>query len=93
MSDEVSILQGPTPVMDRSVSAELVDFNAEIFQYLRGIEDTSEVMSVLAFDYREPLLIPSSGDFGGQGSRMGRGFSSTRPTRCLLHLARKKKVW
>ena len=59
MLDDVSVLQEPSPVVDRSVSAELVDFSAEVLRYLRSIEEVSEVMSALSFDYREPLLIPA----------------------------------
>ena len=59
MLNEASLLQEPPPVRDRSIPAELVDFSTEVFQCMRGMEDASEVMELLAFDYREPLLIPS----------------------------------
>ena len=61
MLDEVSILQEPVPRSDRSISAELVDFNSEALQYMRALDSAQELMDLLAFDFREPLMVPSPG--------------------------------
>ena len=59
MLDEVSILQEPAPLRDRSIPVELVDFSLEVLSYLRPVEEVQELMGILAFDFREPLAVPS----------------------------------
>ena len=87
MLDEVSILQEPSPVVDRSVSAELVDFSAEVLRYLRSVEEVSEVMSILSFDYREPLLIPAPEILVARAHEWARGELDSVGERILFYSA------
>lgn len=56
--DEDAILREPMPVEGRSVPVELVDFSAEVLPYLKAVDRVRDIMGLLAFDFREPLLIP-----------------------------------
>ena len=73
MLDEVSILQEPVPMSDRSISAELVDFSSEVLQYMRALDSAQELMDLLAFDFREPLLVPSPGGLVARALDWARG--------------------
>ena len=85
--DEVSILQEPTAVEGRSIPIELVDFSTEVMPFLKSVERSRELSGVLAFDFREPLMIPHPDALVARALEWARGDLEAVGDRILFYSA------